>query len=85
VMALALVGVGITSISFAAITSTTINPLAIVTDNGRRLIVSGPMVCTESEMVELRVQVTQRTTGPWPRVAPASLAPAPPSTGTSMP
>ena len=29
-MALALVGVGITSMSFAAITSTTINPLAIV-------------------------------------------------------
>ena len=48
--------------SFAAIISTTINPLAIVTDNGRRLIVSGPMVCTESETVELRVQVTQRTT-----------------------
>ena len=63
VMALALVGVGITSMSFAAITSTTINPLAIVTDNGRRLIVSGPMVCTESETVELRVQVTQRATG----------------------
>src|SRR5215831_258463 len=63
VMALTLVGVGITSISFAAITSTTINPLAIVTDNGRRLIVSRPMVCTESETVELRVQVTQRATG----------------------
>jgi hypothetical protein len=63
VTVLSLVGVCITPLTFAAITSTTINPLAIVTDNGRHLIVSEPMVCTESETVELRVQVTQRATG----------------------
>src|SRR5262245_11760471 len=63
VTVLSLVGVGIAPMTFAAITSATINPLAIVTDNGRHLIVSGPMVCTESETVELRVQVTQRATG----------------------
>jgi len=62
VTVLALVGVCIAPMTFAAITSPTINPLAIVTDNGRHLIVSGPMVCTESETVELRVQVTQRAT-----------------------
>src|SRR5262245_29768806 len=60
VTVLALVGVCIAPITFAAITSAIINPLAIVTDNGRHLIVSGPVVCTESETVELRVQVTQR-------------------------
>src|SRR5262245_36331980 len=60
---LSLVGVCITPLTFAAITSATINPLAIVTDNGRHLIMSGPMVCTGNETVELRVQVTQRATG----------------------
>ena len=85
VTVLALVGVCIAPMTFAAITSPTINPLAIVTDNGRHLIVSGPVVCTESETVELRVQVTQRAMRVVAEGRPASPAPVPPSTGTSMP
>ena len=82
---LSLVGVCITPLTFAAITSATINPLAIVADNGRHLIVSGPMVCTESETVELRVQVTQRATGAVAEGRISLTSQAPPSPGTSMP
>jgi hypothetical protein len=41
----------------------TIDPVAIVADNGRHLIVTGPIECTHGERVELRVTVTQRETG----------------------
>jgi hypothetical protein len=41
----------------------TINPVVMVTDNGRQLIVTGPIACTESERNHLRVTVSQRSTG----------------------
>ncbi|MGH8550465.1 MAG: hypothetical protein ACRERU_18060 [Methylococcales bacterium] len=41
----------------------TIAPVAIVTDNGRHIIATGPISCTEGERAYLRVTVTQRSTG----------------------
>jgi hypothetical protein len=41
----------------------TIDPVAIVAGGGRHLIVTGPILCDQVERVELRVTVTQRTTG----------------------
>lgn len=49
--------------AFARITANTIDSVAIVTDHGRQLIVTGPIRCTESESAYLRVTVTQRATG----------------------
>ena len=62
-MVLTLVGVCIAPLAFAGLTANTIDPVAIVTDNGRHLIVTGPIVCTERERADLRVTVTQRATG----------------------
>jgi hypothetical protein len=49
--------------AFARITANTIDPVAIVTDNGRHVIATGPISCTEGEQAYLRVTVTQRSTG----------------------
>jgi hypothetical protein len=62
-MLLTLVGVCIAPMAFAGIFLNTIDPVTIVTDNGRHLIVTGPIACTESQTADLRVTVTQRTTG----------------------
>ena len=62
-MVLTLVGVYITQLAFAGVSLNTIDPVAIVTDNGWHIIVTGPIACTESERAYLRVTVTQRTTG----------------------
>jgi hypothetical protein len=35
----------------------------VVTDNGRQLVVTGPIACTAGQRVYLRVTVTQRDTG----------------------
>jgi hypothetical protein len=60
---LTLVGIFIAPTAFARITFNTIDPVAIVTDNGRHIIVTGPLVCTAGERAHLRVTVTQRATG----------------------
>ena len=60
---MALVGVGIASMAFAGIALNTIDPVAVVTDNGRHIIVTGPIACTEGQRAYLRVTVTQRVTG----------------------
>src|ERR671923_983733 len=62
-MVLTLVGVCIAPMAFAGMPFNTIDPVAIVTDNGRHLIVTGPVVCTAGETAYLRVTVTQRPTG----------------------
>src|SRR5919108_4521851 len=62
-MVLTLVGVCIAPMAFAGMPFNTIDPVAIVTDNGRHILVTGPIVCTASERASLRVTVTQRTTG----------------------
>ena len=60
---LALVGVCIAPRVFAKVMQNTINPVAIVTDNGRHIRVTGPLGCSGSEPAYLRVTVTQRSTG----------------------
>jgi hypothetical protein len=62
-MVMALGGVCIAPMAFAGLQLNTIDPVAIVTDNGRHIIVTGPIACTESERAYLRVTVTQRSTG----------------------
>ena len=62
-MVMTLVGVGIAPMVFARVVLNTTDPLAIVTDNGRHLIVTGPIACTASERAYLRVTLTQRATG----------------------
>ena len=53
----------ITTPTFAGIALNTIDPVALVTDDGRRILVTGPIICPEGERAVLRVTVTQRTTG----------------------
>ena len=57
------VGVFIAHTAFARVVANTIDPVAIVTDKGRHLIVTGPISCTAGERAYLRVTVTQRPTG----------------------
>ncbi len=52
-----------TSLAFAKISLNTIDPVAIVADHGRHLIVTGPIICTAGERAYVRVTVTQRTSG----------------------
>ena len=67
---LATVAIGLTVVggfgahaAFARITANTIDPVAIVADNGRDVIVTGPLSCTAGDRAYLRVTVTQRSTG----------------------
>ena len=60
---LTLAGVFVASLAFARTALNTIDPVAIVADDGRHLIVTGPIACTQGERADLRVTVTQRTTG----------------------
>jgi len=62
-MVLILAGVGLAPLAFAKIVSNTIDPVAIVTNNGRLVTVTGPIACDESQTAELHVTVTQRSTG----------------------
>jgi hypothetical protein len=49
--------------ALARIVTNTIDPVAVVVDDGRHLVVTGPITCTANERAYLRVTVTQRTTG----------------------
>ena len=62
-MVMTLVGVFIAPTAFARVTGNTIDPVAIVADNGDHILVTGPIACTASEKAYLRVTVTQRSTG----------------------
>jgi hypothetical protein len=62
-LVLTLGGVCIAPLAFAGIALNTIDPLAIFTDDGCHLIVTGPIACTENERAFLHVTVTQRATG----------------------
>jgi len=44
-MVLILAGVGLAPLAFAKIVSNTIDPVAIVTNNGRLVTVTGPIAC----------------------------------------
>jgi hypothetical protein len=58
-----LLGVFLAPMAFAKIAFNTIDLVATVTDNGRQLLVTGPVACTQGESAHLRVTVTQRSTG----------------------
>jgi hypothetical protein len=49
--------------ALARIVANTIDPVAVVVDDGRHLVVTGPITCTANERAYLRVTVTQQTTG----------------------
>lgn len=60
---LILVGLCLVPEGDAKIMRNTVDPVVTVTDQGRRLIVTGPITCSTEERVDVRVTVTQRTTG----------------------
>ena len=62
-MVVTLVAILITSPALARTVLNTIDSVAIVTDEGRHLVVTGPITCTAGERGYLQVTVTQRTTG----------------------
>ena len=49
--------------TFAGVALNTIDPVAVVTDDGRQLMITGPIACTTADRATLHVTVTQRTTG----------------------
>jgi hypothetical protein len=63
VIVLTLVDLCIPPLVYAGVSLNTIDPVAVVTDNGWHIIVTGPLTCTESEKASLGVTVTQRATG----------------------
>jgi hypothetical protein len=58
-----LMGTFIARTAVAKILVNTIDPVATVADDGRHLVVTGPVACTAGERAHLRVTVTQRDTG----------------------
>ncbi len=62
-LVLTLGGVGIAPTAFPKILTNTVDPVAIVTDNGRHIIATGPIGCTAGQRAYLRVTLTQRSTG----------------------
>jgi hypothetical protein len=62
-LALTLAGVFLARTAFARITVNTIDPVSIIADNGRQIIVTGPVTCDQNEWADQRVTVTQRETG----------------------
>ncbi len=58
-----LVGVLLAPVAFAKVALNTIDPVAVVADHGRHLVVTGPISCTAGETAYLRITVTQRSTG----------------------
>ena len=60
---LPLAGLMVARPASARIMQNTIDPVAAVSDNGRHVIVTGPVQCTAGERYHIRVTVTQRSTG----------------------
>ncbi len=63
VMVMAFGSVCIAPTAFARLSLNSIDSDAIVTDNGRHIIATGPIGCTEGQTAYVRVTVTQRSTG----------------------
>jgi hypothetical protein len=53
----------ISQTSFAKLAANTIDPVGIVSDNGRHVALTGPVSATSGDRVEMQVMVTQRSTG----------------------
>jgi hypothetical protein len=62
-LVLTLVGLCTATKASARITANTTDPVAVVTENGHHVIVTGPIGCSAGERAYLRVTVTQRSTG----------------------
>ena len=60
---LALAGVFVARTAFARVIRNSIDPVGIVADQGRHVTLTGPIAVTAGERTELRVTVTQRSTG----------------------
>ena len=58
-----LAGVFVARTAFARVVLNTIDLVGIVADQGRQVTVTGPIAVTEGQRTELRVTVTQRSTG----------------------
>ena len=63
VTVLTLVGGVLASTTWARVVFNTIDPVGDVRDHGRRIVVTGPISCDEGQRSDLRVTVTQRSTG----------------------
>ena len=60
---LTLAGLFVAPLAFARVALNTIDPVAVVADHGRHIVVTGPLTCTRGEKAFLEVTVTQRPTG----------------------
>src|SRR5438270_532925 len=60
---LTLLGVVLAPLAYAKVALNTIDPVATVSDNGRQIVLTGPIQTDVVERIYLRVTVTQRTTG----------------------
>ena len=58
-----LAGVFVARTAFARVTYNTIDTVGLVADKGRQVTVTGPVAVTPGERTEMRVTVTQRSTG----------------------
>ena len=57
-VAVTVVSVVLTRTAFARITVNTVDTLAVVADNGRHLVLTGPIACTPDDRAYLEVTVT---------------------------
>ena len=60
---LTVVSVFLARTAFAGVQVNTINSVALVADKGRHVTVAGPLAAAAGDRIELRVTVTQRSTG----------------------
>lgn len=63
VLLVALAGFLSARTAFARITFNTIDPVGLVAEHGRAVLLSGPVQVTAGERTEMRVTLTQRSTG----------------------
>jgi len=62
-LALILAAAFLAPATFARVTYNTIDSTARISDNGRQVLVTGPVTCDGGQRYEIRVTVTQRSTG----------------------
>ena len=62
-MLLILGGVLLAGTSFAKVVANTIDPVAVMSADGRSVVLTGPLACDQNQTGHLRVTLSQRTTG----------------------
>lgn len=63
VLAAAVVGACLVPAASARLAGNTIDPVAMLTEGGRHITLTGPVRCTGGEVCHTRVTITQRSTG----------------------